>query len=118
MMVLIGRWRDRIAARGSLQAYGLPYPEAIFDARYFPTNPAPFYRLCMELWPGEQYQPTAAHRFVLELHRRGKLLRCFTQNIDSLETAAGLPAEMVVAAHGQFSQAHTLNLSDWTFREE
>ena len=32
-------------------------------------------------------------------------MRCFTQNIDSLETRAGLPAEMLVAAHGNFDSA-------------
>ena len=94
----------------NLQAYGLPYPEAIFDVSYFPNHPAPFYRLCAELWPG-QYQPTAAHRFVKALHDRGLLLRCFTQNIDSLETAAGLPPEKLVAAHGNFDSVRELSCS-------
>ena len=35
-------------------------------------------------------------------HEKGLLLRCFSQNIDSLETQAGLPAQAVVAAHGNF----------------
>lgn len=39
------------------------------------------------------------------LHNKGLLLRCFTQNIDSLEVAAGLPKEKVVAAHGNFDTA-------------
>ena len=43
-----------------------------------------------------------AHRFLRELHAHRKLKRCYTQNIDSLEAAAGLPKEMVVAAHGNF----------------
>ena len=34
------------------------------------------------------------------LHDRGKLLRVYTQNIDSLESAAGLPTDKIVAAHG------------------
>ena len=41
-------------------------------------------------------------RFVALLHER-ILRRCFTQNIDSLEAAAGLPADMVVAAHGNLT---------------
>ena len=89
----------------NLQAYGLPYPEAVFDISYFPHHPEPFYRLCRELWPGN-FDPTPAHRFLTRLHAEGKLLRCFTQNIDSLESAAGLPADMVVAAHGNFDAAH------------
>jgi len=83
----------------------LPYPEAVFDMNYFPTNPWPFYRLAKELWPGN-FAPTAAHHFVALLHDRGQLLRCYTQNIDSLEAAAGLPPEKVIAAHGNFDSAH------------
>ena len=33
---------------------------------------------------------------------QGRLRRCFTQNIDSLEAAAGVPADLIVAAHGNF----------------
>ena len=36
------------------------------------------------------------------LHDKGLLLRCFTQNIDSLENQAGLPKQSIVAAHGNF----------------
>ena len=92
----------------NLQQYGLPYAEAIFELSYFQCTPLPFYRLCSELWPGN-YEPTASHRFVKMLHDKGMLLRCYTQNIDSLESAAGVPAEKVVAAHGNFDSA-----SVWT----
>tara|TARA_B110001452_G_scaffold264942_1_gene268784 strand:- start:4821 stop:5837 length:1017 start_codon:yes stop_codon:yes gene_type:complete len=91
----------------NLAAYDLPYPEAVFDIEFFRSNPAPFYRLCRELWPGT-YSPTPAHRFLRQLHEHRKLKRCFTQNIDSLEAAAGLPREMVVAAHGNFDAAHVV----------
>ena len=85
----------------------MPRPEAVFDIAFFRQNPAPFYRLCREMWPGT-YSPTAAHRFFCALHQHRKLRRCFTQNIDSLEAAAGLPREMVVAAHGNFDEAHVV----------
>ena len=88
----------------NLQEYDLPYAEAIFDIRYFHRNPAPFYRLCRDMWPGS-YDPTPAHYFVRLLHDKGVLLRCYSQNIDSLETAAGLPSELLVAAHGNFDTA-------------
>ena len=42
------------------------------------------------------------------LHEKGLLLRCFTQNIDSLEAAAGIPADKIVAAHGNFDSARCL----------
>jgi NAD-dependent SIR2 family protein deacetylase len=31
------------------------------------------------------YQPTPTHHFIKLLHDKGLLLRCFSQNIDSLE---------------------------------
>lgn len=88
----------------NLEEYGLPYPEAIFRLAYFLENPNPFYRLCSELWPGN-YKPTPTHHFIRLLHKKGVLRRCYTQNIDSLETAAGLPSEALVAAHGNFDTA-------------
>eukprot|EP00966_Prymnesium_polylepis_P163508 3779415-Prymnesium_polylepis.3 len=89
----------------NLQQYGLPYPEAIFELDFFVNNPRPFYQLCQELWPGS-YAPTPTHHFIRLLHDHGRLLRCYTQNIDSLESAAGIPTETIVAAHGNFDSAH------------
>lgn len=43
--------------------------------------------------------------FLKLLYDKGKLLRCYTQNIDSLEFAAGLPPSAIVAAHGNFDSA-------------
>jgi len=91
----------------NLQEYGLPFAEAIFDLGFFQSNPKPFHRLCKELWPGN-FQPTPTHSFIRLLHDKGVLMRCFTQNIDSLETAAGLPADKLVAAHGNFDSARVV----------
>lgn len=91
----------------NLQEYGLPFPEAIFDLDFYQQNPRPFQRLCKELWPGN-FRPTPTHYFLKLLDDHGKLLRCFTQNIDSLETSAGLPKDKVVAAHGNFDGAHVV----------
>lgn len=91
----------------NLQEYGLPYPEAIFDLDFYRHNPKPFQRLCKELWPGN-FQATPTHAFFKLLHDKGKLVRVYTQNIDSLETAAGLPKDAVVAAHGNFDGAHVV----------
>jgi len=63
------------------------------------------------MWPGT-FAPTPAHRFFRLLHEHKKLKRCFTQNIDSLEAAAGLPREMVVAAHGNFDAAHVVGTGE------
>ena len=45
-------------------------------------------------------RPTAAHYLLALLHRKGLLARVYTQNIDGLHQAAGLPPELVVEVHG------------------
>ena len=41
----------------------------------------------------------------------GKLLRCYTQNIDGLELIASLPSDKLVQAHGGFQAAHCIDCS-------
>jgi len=101
----------------NLQEYGLPFPEAIFDLGFYRSNPRPFQRLCKELWPGN-FAPTPTHAFMRVLHEKGKLLRVFTQNIDTLERQAGLPADAVVAAHGNFDGAHVVGQGTFVPVEE
>ena len=88
----------------NLAKYDLPDPTAVFNIEFFKNNPAPFYQLAKELFPG-QYQPTPTHNFIRLLHEHGLLRRCFTQNIDSLEAEAGVPKDKIVAAHGNFDSA-------------
>ena len=52
---------------------------------------------------------TQPRSFLRLLHDAGKLRRCYSQNIDSLESAAGLPREALVAAHGNFDGAHVID---------
>ncbi len=68
----------------NLQQYDLPYAEAIFEIGFFHHNPNPFFALAKELYPGN-YQPNLTHYFVRLLHKKGQLLRMYTQNIDGLE---------------------------------
>ena len=79
--------------------------EAVFEIEYFKRNPEPFFKLSSEMWPGGKYRPTLAHYFIKLLDDKKQLLRCFTQNIDSLENMAGLPKDKIVAAHGNFDSA-------------
>lgn len=88
----------------NLQQYNLPYAEAIFEIEFFHHNPNPFFALAKELYPGN-YQPNLSHYFVSLLHKKGQLLRMYTQNIDGLERLAGIPPEMLVEAHGTFATA-------------
>ncbi|KAJ3261153.1 NAD-dependent protein deacetylase sirtuin-2 [Boothiomyces macroporosus] len=88
----------------NLQKYNLPFPEAIFDIRYFKAKPEPFFELSRELFPGT-FQPTPCHKFIKALADKGMLLRNYTQNIDMLERIAGIPGDLIVEAHGSFHQA-------------
>ncbi|KAF2244938.1 NAD-dependent deacetylase sirtuin-2 [Trematosphaeria pertusa] len=87
----------------NLARLNLPYAEAVFDISYFRNNPLPFYTLAQELYPGN-YRPTITHSFIHLLHKKGLLLKLFTQNIDCLEREAGVPDEMIVEAHGSFAR--------------
>ncbi|RFU79789.1 nad-dependent deacetylase sirtuin-2 [Trichoderma arundinaceum] len=80
----------------------LPYAEAVFDIAYFRKRPEPFYVLAQELYPG-RFHPTISHAFIALLAEKGLLQMLFTQNIDCLERAAGVPAEKIVEAHGSFA---------------
>ena len=64
-----------------LGEYNLPDPQSMFDMAFFQGNPKPFFKFARELLPGN-YRPSVSHRFITELERRSKLLRCYTQNID------------------------------------
>ncbi|XP_030380563.1 NAD-dependent histone deacetylase sirtuin-1 [Scaptodrosophila lebanonensis] len=80
----------------------LPDPQAMFDINYFKRDPRPFYKFAREIYPGE-FKPSPCHRFIKMLETKGKLLRNYTQNIDTLEQVAGI--QRVIECHGSFSTA-------------
>ena len=88
----------------NLAKYNLPYPEAVFDIKYFKKKPQAFYTLSKELLPG-YYAPTITHHFIAQLGKLGLLKRIYTQNIDGLERLAGLDEERLVEAHGSFASS-------------
>ncbi|XP_038641932.1 NAD-dependent protein deacetylase sirtuin-2 isoform X2 [Scyliorhinus canicula] len=92
----------------NLQKYELPYPEAIFETGYFKQHPEPFFALAKELYPG-QFKPTVCHYFMRMLRDKKLLLRCYTQNIDTLERVVGLKDEDLIEAHGTFYTSHCTN---------
>jgi len=92
----------------NLQKYNLPRPEAIFTLDYFRERPEAFCTLAKEMFPGN-FQPTPTHNFIRLLHDKGVLLRCYTQNIDTLEREAGIPGEKLVEAHGSFASAKCID---------
>ncbi|KAI9179313.1 NAD-dependent deacetylase hst3 [Blastocladiella emersonii ATCC 22665] len=67
----------------------------LFDAGVFRAEPTT--RLFFSFMAGlrdaaEDARPTPAHHFLRRLSSSGKLLRCYTQNIDGLEDRAGVGA--------------------------
>lgn len=77
----------------------------MFDIEYFREDPTAFYDLSRNLLPSN-FKPTPMHHFIKLLEVKGLLLRCYTQNIDTLERQAGVSPEKLVEAHGSFGSAH------------
>ncbi|EEC07078.1 sirtuin type, putative, partial [Ixodes scapularis] len=63
-----------------------------------PTLGAPL----QEIYPG-QFLPSPSHCFIKRLEESGKLLRNYTQNIDTLEQMCGI--RNVITCHGSFATA-------------
>lgn len=96
------RSRNGIYVQIHEQHPDLSDPKSIFDIDYFRKNPLPFYQFAKALFPG-QFQPTVGHQFIRCLEEHDKLLRNYTQNIDTLEKQAGI--KRVVECHGSFATA-------------
>ncbi|CAK5065693.1 unnamed protein product [Meloidogyne enterolobii] len=75
----------------------LPDPHSMFDIDFFRRNPRPFYAFAKEIFPG-QFRPSISHKFIKFLEEEGKLLRNYTQNIDTLERLAGI--NNLIECHG------------------
>ncbi|KAJ5594623.1 Sirtuin family [Penicillium hispanicum] len=88
-----------------LAPLNLPYPEAIFHISYFSHTPEPFYAIARARHPGN-LKPTISHAFLALLAKKKLLHFLFTQNIDGLEQDAGVPADKVLWAHGNWKSQH------------
>uniref|UniRef100_A0A672GSR0 protein acetyllysine N-acetyltransferase n=1 Tax=Salarias fasciatus TaxID=181472 RepID=A0A672GSR0_SALFA len=99
------RSRDGIYARLAVDFPDLPDPQSMFDIEYFRRDPRPFFKFAKEIYPG-QFQPSPCHKFISMLDKQGKLLRNYTQNIDTLEQVAGV--QRIIQCHGSFATASCL----------
>lgn len=99
------RSRDGIYARLAVDFPNLPDPQAMFDIDYFRRDPRPFFKFAKEIYPG-QFQPSLCHTFISMLDKKEKLLRNYTQNIDTLEQVAGV--QKIIQCHGSFATASCL----------
>jgi NAD-dependent deacetylase sirtuin 1 len=74
----------------------------MFDIYYFEHDPRPFFKFAKEIYPG-QFKPSLGHLFVKKIEQHNRLLRNYTQNIDTLEMAAQI--NNVIQCHGSFATA-------------
>ncbi|KAK3601904.1 hypothetical protein CHS0354_041841 [Potamilus streckersoni] len=96
------RSRNGIYARLAVDFPDLPDPQAMFDINYFRKDPRPFFKFAKEIFPG-QFEPSKCHKFIKLLESHNKLLRNYTQNIDTLEQVAGI--RNIIQCHGSFATA-------------
>ncbi|KAI8332575.1 DHS-like NAD/FAD-binding domain-containing protein [Chlamydoabsidia padenii] len=95
-------FRSETGIYSRLQEYQLDDPQQMFDIEYFRDSPDIFYSFAKELYPSK-YEPSPSHLFVKMVENQGKLLRNYTQNIDTLEHKANI--KKVVNCHGSFATA-------------
>lgn len=100
------RSRNGIYARLHKDFPDLPDPQSMFDIAYFQRNPHPFFKFAKEIYPG-QFKPSLSHLFIKKIEENKKLLRNYTQNIDTIELTAGI--KNIIQCHGSFATATCTN---------
>ncbi|KZT59502.1 SIR2-domain-containing protein [Calocera cornea HHB12733] len=88
--------------RESEVGQALADPQQMFDLKFFKENPSVFYSFAHRIFPSN-FKPSPCHYFIKLLEDKGKLLRNYTQNIDTLETVTGV--KNVLNCHGSFATA-------------
>ncbi|KAI5456996.1 DHS-like NAD/FAD-binding domain-containing protein [Mariannaea sp. PMI_226] len=86
----------------------------LFDAAIWsdPLRTSVFYTFATTLRQKvKDIEPTSSHRFISHLRDRGKLVRCYTQNIDQIEEKVGLSTSLQdgPGSRGRFSRRSTAN---------
>ncbi|KAG0208244.1 NAD-dependent histone deacetylase sir2 [Mortierella sp. GBA30] len=94
------RSEDGIYSR--LSEFELDDPQQMFDLEFFRERPEIFYSFAREIFPSN-FIPSPSHYFIRLLEEQGRLLRNYTQNIDTLEQKAGI--QRVLQCHGSFATA-------------
>jgi hypothetical protein len=90
-------FRSKNGIYSRLSEFELSDPQEMFDIHYFKYRPETFYSFAKEIYPSN-FKPSTSHWFIKLLEEKGKLLRNYTQNIDTLENMAGI--SNVVQCHG------------------
>ena len=98
-------FRSSTGMYSHLESLGLGDPQDVFDLDFFLTEPNIFYLIAHMILPSSEEDYTPMHSFVKLLQDKGKLLRNYTQNIDNIESNAGIDKEKIVQCHGSFASA-------------
>lgn len=78
-----------------LEHLGLNDPQEVFNITVFKEDPNIFFSVARDILPDkEQFSPT--HRFIAMLQEKGKLLTNYSQNIDNLESKAGITPDKLI----------------------
>eukprot|EP00037_Helgoeca_nana_P014715 m.137366 g.137366 ORF g.137366 m.137366 type:complete len:414 (+) comp22676_c0_seq1:278-1519(+) len=103
-------FRSPTGLYATLASLGLPVaePEDLMDINTFVDTPELFYSFAKKIWPDGSILPSLTHRFFKLLVDKRKLLRIYTQNIDGLEEAAGVPKAKITYCHGNLRTARCL----------
>ena len=88
---------DSIAKAGVLDD-----PCSVFDIESFMKDPSIFWRFAHTIFPKRNPEHSDVHRFLASLHKRGKLLRLYSQNVDTLEY--GISPERLRCVHGSWRE--------------
>ncbi|KAF9741047.1 hypothetical protein PMIN02_009007 [Paraphaeosphaeria minitans] len=87
-----------------LRQMGHDDPEDVFNIDNFDADPTVFYKLAGRIVPDlKKWSPT--HQFIRLLQDKDKLLTNYTQNIDNVESQAGLRQEKLIQCHGSWAMA-------------
>lgn len=78
-----------------LEHLGLNDPQEVFDISLFKQDPSIFFSVARDIMvETERYSPT--HAFIALLQKFGKLLTNYSQNIDNLESKAGIDSSKLI----------------------
>eukprot|EP00986_Skeletonema_menzelii_P000573 scaffold160_cov157-Skeletonema_menzelii.AAC.30 len=100
------RSKDGLYNNLNYHELGLTCAEDLFDINAFSEDPRPFWTFVRRNnFASDKIVPSASHLFLAWLDRQQVLLRIYTQNIDGLESQAGVDEEKIVYAHGSFTGA-------------
>lgn len=83
---------------------GLDDPQDVFEINLFRDEPKIFYTVAKDILPTTtKFTPT--HAFIKLLQDKGKLLTNYSQNIDNIESVAGIQRSRLIQCHGSFATA-------------